>query len=352
MVAVSAYGAKSAESPLDAMSIERRTLGPLDVDIAVRYCGVCHSDLHTARNDWGGTRYPVVPGHEIVGEVIGLGSDVVKHKVGDIVAVGCLVGSCHHCESCDNHLEQYCQGGLIGTYGSIDIYHNNEITYGGYSERMVVDQHFVLTMPPTLDASAAAPLLCAGITTWSPLRHWRVGAGDKVAVVGLGGLGHMGLKFAHALGAEVTMITTSASKADDARKLGADHILLSTDAEAMKHAANSFDFILNTIPVEHDINPYVSLLKLDGTLCIVGALMPLPEPLHTGAMIMGRRNIAGSIIGGIKETQEMLNFCAEHSILPDVEMIAMQDINDAYERMLKNDIKYRFVIDMASLQSS
>lgn len=351
MVAVSAYGAKSAQSPLEDMTIERRALGPLDVDIAVRYCGVCHSDLHSARNDWGGTRYPVVPGHEIIGEVLAVGDDVSKHRVGDMVAVGCLVGSCHHCAACDDHLEQYCEGGLIGTYGSNDIYHSNEMTYGGYSERMVVDQHFVMSVPDKLNPAAAAPLLCAGITTWSPLRHWNVSAGDQVAVVGLGGLGHMGVKFAHALGAEVTMVTTSMAKADDARKLGADHVLLSTDPEAMKAAANRFDFILNTIPVDHDINPYVGLLKRDGTMCIVGALMPLQQPLNTGAIIMGRRSVAGSIIGGIKETQEMLEFCAEHNILPEIEMINMQDINDAYERMLKGDVKYRFVIDMASLQA-
>ena len=332
------------------LNIDRRDPQPKDVDIEIMYCGVCHSDLHIARNDWGGTNYPLVPGHEIVGRVVAVGNSVGKHKVGDIVAVGCLVGSCGTCDSCTDGVEQYCEGGgLIGTYNSPDPKHGNAITYGGYSKRIVVDQDFVLSVPDSLDVKAAAPLLCAGITTWSPLRHWDVRKGQEVGVIGLGGLGHMGVKFAVALGAKVTVITTSPSKADDARRLGAHDVIISRDPESMRKSMARFHFILNTIPVSHDINPYLPLLKRDATMVIVGALDPLSENLQTGAIIMGRKSIAGSIIGGIKETQEMLDFCGEHGVLPDIEMIEMSAINEAFKRMEKNDVKYRFVIDMASL---
>lgn len=350
MPTVAAYGTQGPTESLGPMNIDRRDPGPADIDIEVLYCGVCHSDLHIARNDWGHTRYPLVPGHEIVGRVVRVGSDVSKYKPGDKVAIGCMVDSCRTCSSCEDGLEQYCDQGMVGTYGSPDRRHDNVITYGGYSQRMVVDENYVLRVPDNLDLKAAAPLLCAGITTWSPLSHWKVGKGDTVGVIGLGGLGHMGVKFAHALGAHVVMITTSPGKAEDARKLGADEVLISTDAEAMKSASKKFDFLLNTIPVPHDINPYLSLLKRDGAMVIVGALAPLSEKLHTGPMVMQRRTIAGSIIGGIRETQEMLDFCGQHNILPEVEMIEMETINEAYERLLKNDVKYRFVIDIASLK--
>lgn len=352
MSKVAAYGTHRAEDDLALMTIDRRSPGANDVDIEILYCGVCHSDLHSARNDWGGTRYPIVPGHEIVGRVVAVGSEVSRYQPGDTVAVGTLVGACRNCPACDEHLEQYCEGGgMVGTYNSPDLHHDNTITYGGYSQRIVVDQHFVLRIPPGLDSKAAAPLLCAGITTWSPLKHWQVGKGDTVGIIGLGGLGHMAVKFAHALGARVVMITTSKNKADDARRLGADSVLLSTDTEAMKQAASQFDFLLNTIPVAHDANPYLSLLKRDGTMVIVGSLVPLSEPINTGALILGRRRISGSIIGGLQETQQMLDFCGEHNIVSDIEMITMQTINQAYERMLNNDVKYRFVIDMASLKT-
>ena len=352
MTKVAAFGTSSATEDLAPLFIERRELGAQDVNIEIQYCGVCHSDLHSARNDWGGTHYPIVPGHEIVGKVISVGDAVNRYKPGDTVAVGCLVDSCRQCDSCDEDLEQYCEKGLIGTYGSLEPKHGNTRTYGGYSERIVVDEKFVLRIPETLDVKAAAPLLCAGITTWSPLKHWKVGKGDVVGIIGLGGLGHMAVKFAHALGAKVVMITSSESKVGDALSLGADEVLLSKDSEAMKASTAKFDFLLNTIPVGHDINPYVSLLKRDGTMVIVGALVPLTEQLNTGFLVMGRRRIAGSIIGGLKETQEMLDFCGEHNIVSDIEMITMQNINEAYERMLKNDVKYRFVIDMKSLTSS
>ncbi|MFA7553880.1 MAG: NAD(P)-dependent alcohol dehydrogenase [Spongiibacteraceae bacterium] len=346
---VAAYGTVSATDDLKSMTISRRSPEATDVDIEVLYCGVCHSDLHSARNDWGYSRYPLVPGHEIIGRVVRVGTEVSRYSAGDLVAVGCLVDSCRSCSSCEEDLEQYCDGGLVGTYGSNDQRHGGAMTYGGYSERIVVEQRFVLKVPENLDAKAAAPLLCAGITTWSPLRHWKIGKGDTVGIIGLGGLGHMGVKFAHALGAKVVMITSSPSKAEDARRLGADSVLISGDAEAMKNADSSFDFLLNTIPVEHDINPYISLLKRDGTMVIVGALVPLHDALQAGPLVMKRRRIAGSIIGGLKETQEMLDFCGEHNIVSEIEMIDMQTINQAYERMLKNDVKYRFVIDMATL---
>ena len=344
------YAAFNETDPLAPHTIERRHLHAKDIFIDIEYCGVCHSDIHTAKGDWGKPNYPVVPGHEIIGRVKEIGSDVTKFKVGDLVGVGCMVESCQHCHSCDEGLEQYCENGFTGTYNSKNSKHGG-ITYGGYSENIVVEEDFVLHVPENIDVKAAAPLLCAGITTWSPLRHWNVKSGDKVGIIGLGGLGHMGVKFAKAMGAHVVMITTSESKGEDAKKLGADEVLISKDATQMKAHANSFDFLLNTIPVKHDVNPYLQLLKLDKTMCMVGAIEPL-DAIHGGLLIMKRRNLAGSLIGGIKETQEMLDFCGEHNIVSDVEMIDIQNINEAYERMMKSDVKYRFVIDIKSLKES
>ncbi|WP_419418752.1 NAD(P)-dependent alcohol dehydrogenase [Legionella sp. D16C41] len=349
MIQAKGYAATSATSPLDLFNFERREVGKEDVHIAILYCGICHSDLHAARNEWGGTVYPVVPGHEIVGRVIAVGEDVAKFKQDDIVAVGCLVDSCRHCPSCEEGLEQYCETGFTLTYNSPEK-ETGKMTYGGYSDSIVVNQDFVLKVPDSLDIKAVAPLLCAGITTYSPLRHWNIKAGDKVGVVGLGGLGHMAVKIAHAIGAEVTMITTSPDKEKDAKQLGANKVLLSKNEEMMAQFANYFDFIINTIPKNHDINPYLNLLKRDGTMVIVGAVEILTSGLDGRALIFRRRNVAGSLIGGIKETQEMLDFCAKHNVLPDIEMINIETINEAYERMLKGDVKYRFVIDMSSLK--
>ena len=346
---VKAYGAQAADAPLNAMDIERRTPTDSDVHIEITYCGVCHSDIHTARNEWLNSAYPVVPGHEIVGRVVDVGPGVSRFKKGELVAVGCMVDSCKQCDPCRADLEQFCANGCTFTYNSPDP-HLGGRTYGGYSTHIVVREDFVLKVPENLDEKATAPLLCAGITTWSPLRHWKVGKGDKVGVVGLGGLGHMGIKFANALGAHVVMITRSPDKARDAEELGAHEVLLSTDAKAMQAHANSFDFILNTIPVGHEMDPYISLLRIDATMVLVGAVEPL-KPFHGGGIILGRKRIAGSLIGGIKETQEMLDFCGEHNIVSDIELIPMQDINQAYERVVQSDVKYRFVIDMQSLKS-
>lgn len=343
-----AYAAFSQTEDLRPHQIDRRSLHDHDVFIDIAYCGVCHSDIHTARGDWGLPNFPVVPGHEIVGHVLEVGPLVTKFKKGDLVGVGCMVESCRHCHSCDEGLEQYCEEGMIGTYNSKKSKYGG-VTYGGYSENIVVEEHFVLKVSDQLDIKAVAPLLCAGITTWSPLVHWNIKAGDKVGIIGLGGLGHMGVKFAKALGAHVVMITTSPEKGEDAKKLGADDVLISKDPLQMAAHSYSFDFLLNTIPVGHDVNPYLNLLKLDKTMCMVGAIEPLPS-VHGGLLVGQRRSIAGSLIGGIKETQEMLDFCAEHQVLPEVEMIAIQDINEAYERMIKSDVKYRFVIDMKSLK--
>ena len=343
------YAARDARSPVAPFRFERRALRPGDVKIDILYTGVCHSDLHQARNDWGFTQYPVVPGHEIVGRVTAVGENVTKFKEGDLVGVGCLVDSCQDCASCAEGLEQYCEKGFVGTYNGKDK-ESGEPTYGGYSENIVVTESFVLRVPENLDAKAVAPLLCAGITTYSPLRHWQVGAGQNVAVVGLGGLGHMGVKFAHAMGAKVTVITTSPGKEEDARRLGADAVLISKDEAAMKKAENSFDFILNTVPVGHDINPYLSLLKRDAAMVIVGAINPLKGEVNSSELVFSRKTVAGSLIGGIAETQEMLDFCGEHGVVCDIEMIDMKDINEAYDRMQKNDVKYRFVIDIASLK--
>ncbi|QJQ31410.1 NAD(P)-dependent alcohol dehydrogenase [Sphingomonas lacunae] len=347
MTATAAWAATAADAPIAPLTIERRALRPEDVDIAITHCGVCHSDLHTARNDWGRTTYPIVPGHEIVGIVRAVGSAVGRVRVGDRVAVGCMVDSCLACDACEDHQEQYCHKGMTGTYNSKDR-QDGSPTYGGYSSGIVVRQEFVLTVPDALDMARAAPLLCAGITSYSPLKNWNVGPGSRVGVIGLGGLGHMGVKLAKGLGAEVTMITTSPAKGADAKALGADHVLISTDRDAMKGAARSFDFLLDTIPVPHELPPYLALLDRQGTLCLVGAIDMLPS-FHSGLLLGGQKAVAGSGIGGIAETQEMLDFCAEKGILPDVEVIRMDEINHAYERMEKADVKYRFVIDMATI---
>ncbi|QZP30984.1 NAD(P)-dependent alcohol dehydrogenase [Pseudomonas sp. DR48] len=341
------YAALTAESPMAPFVFNRRALRPNDVAMEVLYCGVCHSDLHTARNDWGWTVYPALPGHEIVGRVTSVGADVSRYKVGDTVAVGCMVDSCMACDQCRKGEEQLCREGNTNTYNGRDRV-TKENTYGGYSKHLVVREEFVLRVPQTLDLAKVAPLLCAGITTYSPLRTWNVVPGSRVAVIGLGGLGHMAVKLAHGMGANVTVLSRSADKKADALALGADHFLLSTDRDAMTKAQSSFDLIIDTIPVKHSVDPYVSLLDIDSTLVLVGQVGPMAE--HSSVpMLLGRRRIAGSPIGGIKETQEMLDFCAEKNILPDCEMIRMDEINHAFERMEKADVRYRFVIDMASL---
>jgi len=345
---VKAYGTSAADKPLQEMNIERRTATDTDIEIEILYCGVCHSDLHTARNDWGFTSYPAVPGHEIVGKVTKVGSKVTKLKVGDYAAVGCLVGSCQTCDNCKKDLEQYCSNGWIGTYNSEDKFLGG-MTYGGYSQKVVVEEHFVLKVPANLDLAATAPLLCAGITTWSPLRHWNVTKGSKVAVVGLGGLGHMAIKLAKGLGAEVTLFSRTPDKEKDALELGADAVVISTDESQMNAVAGKFDVIIDTVPYVHDVNPYITTLATSGTLVLVGYLGGLEPILNTVPMIMGRKSVAASLIGGIAETQEMLDFCGQHNIVSEIEIIKMQDINEAYERMLKSDVRYRFVIDMTSL---
>jgi uncharacterized zinc-type alcohol dehydrogenase-like protein len=341
------YAAASATAPLAPFVFERRALRDNDVAIDILYCGVCHSDLHQARNDWSAAAYPLVPGHEIVGRVTAVGSGVERYKAGDAVAVGCMVDSCQQCDSCHHDEEQYCREGFTGTYGGRDRI-TQQTTYGGYSRHIVVREEFVLRMPEGLDPAKAGPLLCAGITTYSPLRNWNVGPGSRVGVVGLGGLGHMAVKLAAAMGAQVTVISRSAGKQADALALGADAVLISADTDAMAQAASAFDFIIDTVPVKHDINPYLPLLDIDGTLVLVGQVGPVDEP-HTFPMIFGRRRIAGSLIGGIAQTQELLDFCAKKNILPDCEMIRMDQINEAFERMQRSDVRYRFVIDMASL---
>lgn len=350
-----AYAADKATSPLVPFNIERREPGPHDIQIEILYCGVCHSDIHTARNEWQGTVYPVVPGHEIVGRVTKVGKDVKAFKTGDLAAVGCLVDSCHSCPSCQANLEQYCEKGMTFTYNSPDKHSNGKMTYGGYSDQIVVDEKFVLHVPKAFkesDLPGVAPLLCAGITTYSPLRHWKVGKGSKVGVVGLGGLGHMAIKIAHAMGAHVVLFTTSPGKTADAKKLGANEVVISKNPEEMKKHLNSFDFILNTVAASHNLDAYLELLKLDGTMCLVGAPEhPHPSPNITN-LIFKRRSLGGSLIGGIKETQEMLDFCAKNQITSDIEMIPIQKINEAYDRVLKSDVKYRFVIDMASLKKA
>ena len=347
MTTAQAFAAYDAKSPLKAWKLERRTPGEHDVAIAIAYCGVCHSDIHQARNEWGGSMFPMVPGHEIVGHVTTVGKHVKKFKVGDVVGVGCMVDSCQKCKSCDDDLEQYCENGFTGTYNAMEQDKKN-ITYGGYSDHIVVNEKFVLNVPKNLPLHAVAPLLCAGITTYSPLRHWNMKKGQKVGIVGLGGLGHMGVKFAAAFGAETYIITTSPNKREDAKKLGATDIVVSKDKADMAKHAGSFDFILSTISAQYDIGTYLNLLKRDGTMVAVGA-PDKPSDLMTFSLIMGRKTLAGSLIGGIAETQEMLDFCGKHDIVSEVEMIPMQDINTAYERMIKSDVRYRFVIDMKSL---
>lgn len=344
------YAAHSATDALAPFSFERRELRVDDVAMEILYCGVCHSDLHQARNDWQGSSYPLVPGHEIIGRVTDIGSNVTGIAVGDLAAIGCMVDSCMECGECHDDLEQYCAKGMTGTYNAKDR-RDGSMTYGGYSTYIVARDHFVIKLPAGLDPERAAPLLCAGITTWSPLRHWNVGPGTRVAVAGLGGLGHMGVKLAVGLGAEVTVLTTSVSKVEDAKALGAHHVVLTTDLAAMKAARSSFDFILDTIPVAHDVAPYIRLLATRGVHVMVGAIDMLPQ-IHTGLLLGGQKSLAGSGIGGIAETAELLAFCAEKNILPDTETIAIQDINHAFERMERNDVKYRFVIDMASLKGA
>src|SRR6187402_238774 len=347
MIEVRGYAAKSATTPLVPFTFKRREPGEHDVRIEILYSGVCHSDLHQAKGDWGNSTFPMVPGHEIVGRVVAVGSAVKKFKVGDFAGVGCMVDSCRTCESCKQDLEQYCLTHTSFTYNGTEQ-DKTTPTQGGYSTEIVTEERFVVKISEKLDLKATAPLLCAGITTYSPLRHWKVGKGQKVGVIGLGGLGHMGVKFAKAMGAHVTMITTSASKGEDAKRLGADAVLLSTDAEAMKAAGASFDFLLNTVPVSHDINPYTNLLRLDGTMVLVGALTPL-DGVVGGSLMIPRRTIAGSAIGGMAETQEMMDFCAEHNIVSDIEVVDMASINETYVRLAKNDVRYRFVIDMATM---
>jgi uncharacterized zinc-type alcohol dehydrogenase-like protein len=345
------YAAQSATTPLAPWSFTRRDPGVRDVQLDVLYCGVCHSDLHTVRNEWTNTTYPALPGHEIIGRITAVGSEVKNFKVGQIAGIGCMVDSCRTCPSCRAGLEQYCDGpeGFTGTYNSPDKHDAGPMTYGGYSDSIVVDQDFVLRVPENLPPTGVAPLLCAGITTYSPLRHWKVGKGQKVGIVGLGGLGHMGVKLAHAFGAHVVLFTTSPNKKDDARRLGADEVVVSKNAAEMERHLNSFDFILDTVSAPHDVNAYLVLLKREATLCGVGA--PEKDPSYTPLnLIFKRRTLAGSLIGGIRETQEMLDFCGEHNLTSDVEVIPIQQINEAYERMLRSDVKYRFVIDMASLK--
>lgn len=348
MTAAFAFAAISANQPLAPFSLQRREPLADDVQIDILYCGVCHSDLHTARGEWGGTLYPCVPGHEIVGRVNRVGKDVKRFKAGDLVGVGCMVDACLKCPSCTEGLEQYCETGFTGTYNGRDA-RGESHTLGGYSTSIVVRQEFVLKVPANLDPAAAAPLLCAGITTWSPLRHWKVGKGHKVGVVGLGGLGHMAVKLAHAMGAQVTLFTTSPGKAEDAKRLGAHEVVISKDKVQMKAQRGKFDYILNTVAAAHDLDAFLNLLKRDGTLTLVGVPEhPHPAP-NVANLIFKRRSLTGSLIGGIAETQEMLDFCGEHGIVSDIEVIAADKINEAYDRMQKSDVKYRFVIDMATM---
>ena len=348
MLPTLSYAASSAKAPLAPYRFERRDPRDKDVVIEILYCGVCHSDLHTVRDEWGKGEYPIVPGHEIIGRVTAVGKGVSKFKVGDMAGVGCMVDSCREFARCKEDLEQFCEKGATFTYVGKDR-HDGSVTQGGYSSQIVVDEAFTLHISDKLDPAAAAPLLCAGITTYSPLKHWKVGKGSKVGVVGLGGLGHMALKLAHAFGATVVQFTTSESKREDAMRLGADEVVLSNNAEQMNAHAGTFDFILDTVSAKHDLDVYLRMLKREGTMTLVG-VPDKPAELAAGALIFGRRSLAGSLIGGIAETQEMLDFCAENGIVSDIEKINIQDINEAYERMLKSDVKYRFVIDMASLK--
>lgn len=347
-----AYATQAEKSPLAPFSLERRKLGPHDIQIEILYCGICHSDIHTARNEWKNTVYPCVPGHEIVGRISKVGTDVKGFKVGDLAAVGCMVDSCQNCKSCHEGLEQYCEKELTLTYNSPDK-HNGKVTYGGYSERIVVDDKFVLHIPKEFtekDLPGVAPLLCAGITTYSPLKHWKVGKGSRVGIVGLGGLGHMAIKLAHAMGAHVVLFTTSPGKAADAKRMGANEVVISKNPEEMKKFANSLDFIINTVAASHNLDPFIELLKRDGTMCLIGAPDRPHQSPNVANLIFKRRAIVGSLIGGIKETQEMLDFCGKNHITCDIEMIPIQRLNEAYDRVVKSDVKYRFVIDMDSLK--
>ena len=349
MIPAKGFAAHTAAAPLAPYSFDRRDPGPADVQIEILFCGVCHSDLHAAKGEWGGVVYPLVPGHEFVGRVVAVGSKVTKFKEGDTVGVGCLVDSCRTCEGCRQGLEQYCDNGWTGTYMGVEK-ETGRPTNGGYSDKIVVDQDFVLRIPDGMDLAAAAPLLCAGITTYSPLTWWETGPGKRVGIVGIGGLGHMGVKLARAMGAEVTAFTTSPDKIEDAKRLGAHDVIVSRDADAMAGAAGRFDFILNTVAAPHDLNPFLNTLKRDATMCLVG-VPPEPHPSpNVAALIFRRRSLAGSLIGGIAETQEMLDFCAATGVTADIELIPIQEINTAYERMLRSDVKYRFVIDMGSLK--
>jgi uncharacterized zinc-type alcohol dehydrogenase-like protein len=348
-VTTKGYAAATPKAALAPFSFKRRTPRPHDVSIDIKFCGICHSDIHQARDEWGASIFPMVPGHEIGGIVTAVGPNVTKFKVGDKVGVGCFVDSCRHCDSCRAGLEQYCTEHLVATYNGTEK--DDTPTYGGYSEKIVVDENYVLRMPENLPLDAASPLLCAGITLYSPLKHWKAGPGKKVAVVGLGGLGHMGVKLAHALGAEVTVLSHSTRKIDDAKRLGANHFYATSNPETFVHLKGTFDLILNTVSAEADWNEYMSLLKVDGSMVVVG----LPEkqtPVSAFSLITGRRSLAGSMIGGIPETQEMLDFCGKHNIVCDIELTPIQNVNEAYERILKSDVRYRFVIDMASLKSA
>lgn len=349
MIQSHGYAARQASAPLTPFSFTRRDPMPYDVVVDIEYCGVCHSDIHSVRNEWGNAVFPMVPGHEVVGRVSAVGGSVTRYKPGDRVGVGVIIDSCRECASCKNHEEQYCEAGVTLTYGAYDRY--GQLTYGGYSGNIIADEHFVHRVSEKLDPAGVAPLLCAGITTYSPLRHWKVGPGKKVGVVGLGGLGHMGLKFSHAFGAHTVQFTTSESKVADAKRLGADEVVISKDEDAMKKQAGSFDFILDTVSAPHDLNAYIPLVKRGATYCEVG--LPDKHPtINMGHIIMRRRSLSGSIIGGMKETQEMLDYCAEHNIVSDVEVIPIQKVNEAFERVIKRDVKYRFVIDMKSLQQA
>lgn len=350
MTSVNAYAAQKADQPLEPFALNRREPEPADVEIEILYCGVCHSDIHTARNEWGGTRYPVVPGHEIVGKVTRVGNQVSRFKPGDTVGVGCFVDSCRQCNNCKEGNEQYCEKGNTQTYNALEQ-DKKTITYGGYSTHIVVTEHFVLNIPKNLPLEKVAPLLCAGITTYSPLRHWGVKAGDKVGVVGLGGLGHIAVKLAASMGAEVTMLSRSAEKEKDAGELGAHHFALTTDQGTMKKMANSFNFIIDTVSATHNYNDYLVLLRTNGVMVLLG-VPPKPSDVQAVQLVMGRRSLVGSLVGGIKETQEMLDYCSQHNITSDVEVIPISKINEAYERTLNGDVHYRFVIDMASLKNN
>ena len=343
------YAAHDAKSSLVPFSFVRRDPGPDDVVLEIAYCGICHSDIHQVCNEWGNAIYPMVPGHEIVGHVSKVGASVKRFKEGDLAAVGVMVDSCRVCENCKASMEPYCDKGMVGTYNARD--YSGDLTFGGYSNNVVVDERYTFTLSPKLDLAATAPLLCAGITTYSPLRHWKVGPGKKVGVVGLGGLGHMGLKFAHSFGAHVVQFTTSERKIEDALKLGADEVVVIKDASAMAKHAGSLDFILDCVSAPHDMDQYLSLLRLDGTLCLVG-LPEVPVSAAPFSVVANRRSLAGSMIGGMKETQEMLDYCADHGIVSDIEMTSIDKLDEAYERVVKGDVKYRFVIDMATLPKS